>query len=395
MDKVTFEVHELPERLSLRGHSVDFIDFPEAVKLQGWRKCLDLGTTKRIVKGKTLQGSSVSLFTPGRIFAPPFDRLLASLTFMRLLRDRLRTEEYDAIVLYAVPTNGWQTILLAKRYKVPVVFRGIDIAHLIRETHFRPLVQIAERYVYRKADTLSLNNPVLASYCRREGSSPERTTVLLPGLDLEHFSPGKKKQDLLNQHGISDTDFVVVFMGTFFNFSGLDEVLIELSKRRHLMPEVKLLLIGGGDLDNEISAIVRNHGLEECVIRTGFISYQQLPEYLRLANAAICSFRPEKVANHALPWKVIQYLGIGLPVVSRRLLGLESIMNESDGIQFVDSTTEMLDVIIELRNTAEQRVTLAAKGHSFVKENFDWKKQEVKFEELILETIGNHQDECK
>jgi glycosyltransferase involved in cell wall biosynthesis len=394
MDKVTFEVHELPERLSLRGHSIDFIDFPEAVKLKGWRRCLDLQTTKRLIKEKTLQGSSVRLFTPGRVFTPPFDRLLASLTFVRLLRARLRSEKYDAIVLYAVPTNGWQTILLAKRYRVPVVFRGIDIAHLIRETTFKPFIQIAERFVYRKADTLSLNNPVLASYCVREGSSSERTTVLLPGLDLEHFSPGEKNQDLLNQYGITNTDFVIVFMGTFFNFSGLDEVLIEFSKRRHLLPQVKLLLIGGGDLDNKISALISSHQLEDCVIRTGFISYQQLPEYLRLANVAICPFRPEKVANHALPWKVIQYLGIGLPVVSTRLLGLASIMNESDGIQFVESTTEMLDVIIQLRHSVKESVTLAAKGHSFATENFDWKKQEIKFEELIREVIRNYQDEC-
>jgi glycosyltransferase involved in cell wall biosynthesis len=218
--------------------------------------------------------------------------------------------------------------------------------------------------------------------------------VLLPGLDLEHFSPGEKNQDLLNQYGITNTDFVIVFMGTFFNFSGLDEVLIEFSKRRHLLPQVKLLLIGGGDLDNKISALISSHQLEDCVIRTGFISYQQLPEYLRLANVAICPFRPEKVANHALPWKVIQYLGIGLPVVSTRLLGLASIMNESDGIQFVESTTEMLDVIIQLRHSVKESVTLAAKGHSFATENFDWKKQEIKFEELIREVIRNYQDEC-
>ncbi|GBL20105.1 hypothetical protein EMGBS4_01650, partial [Acidimicrobiaceae bacterium] len=52
--------------------------------------------------------------TPGRILPGFADRLVASLTFVPLLIRTIRSEKIDLIVLYGVPTNGWQTVLIAK-----------------------------------------------------------------------------------------------------------------------------------------------------------------------------------------------------------------------------------------------------------------------------------------
>ena len=39
----------------------------------------------------------------------------------------IREKNIDAIVLYSVPTNGLQTLRLAKKFNIPVIFRSIDI----------------------------------------------------------------------------------------------------------------------------------------------------------------------------------------------------------------------------------------------------------------------------
>jgi len=76
--------------------------------------------------------------------------------------------------------------------------------------------------------------------------------------------------------------------------------------------------------------------LDDQVIMPGFISYDELTEHLCLADVAINTFESSLVTNCALPWKVVQYLACGLPVVSTRLAGLQGLVPEGHGVLYQD-----------------------------------------------------------
>ena len=134
--KPVFEIHDYPELLSIRGHKVYFLEFPESKQLSGFFK-LDTFRTKRASNlTRAHKGSSVEVITPGRICGAPFDRLLHSATFVPVLLKTIRRTNCQAIVLYGVPTNGWQTILVAKMLNIPVLFRAIDVSSKIRKSYF-------------------------------------------------------------------------------------------------------------------------------------------------------------------------------------------------------------------------------------------------------------------
>jgi glycosyltransferase involved in cell wall biosynthesis len=111
-------------------------------------------------------------------------------------------------------------------------------------------------------------------------------------------------------------------MGSFFYFSGLPEVIIDFSKSQ--LFDTYLVLIGGGEQDEQLRALAKTQKVEERVIFTGFINFQELPGYLSMADIAINPMVQSQVANLALPNKVLQYLAAGLPVVTFQLSGLES-----------------------------------------------------------------------
>jgi len=183
--KVIYEIHELPELLSQRGHDVTLIDFPEGVSRTGWRRVLDLKTDIRPQSHRAYEGGLVEIRTPGRVAIPPADRILATFTFVPLLRKTVREKNPDVIVLYGVPTNGWQTIRVAKRFGIPVVFRALDVSHALRKSFFARLIKRAEEFIYRRADLISANNETLAEYCISHGAPQDRVKVHYPGMDLE------------------------------------------------------------------------------------------------------------------------------------------------------------------------------------------------------------------
>lgn len=334
--KVIYEIHDYPELLSLAGHEVVFIDFPEGNKPSGLARFLDLRTQVSRRQSRAHPGSSVEVRTPGRVFARPLDRLLASLTFIPLIYRVLKRERFDVVVLYGVPTNGWQTIAISKHFQVPVLFRAIDVAQSLRKSIFRPLIRFAEKYIYRNATWVSANNQALKNYCLAHGSKPETTSVDYPGLDLERFRPGPRSVSLMQKYGLNETSKVVLFMGTLYRFAGIEHFLKLFAADLKNNPSWKFLILGGGEARASIKSTVSALKLDDQVIMLGFIDYDELTEHLRLADVAINPFEPSLVTNCALPWKVVQYLACGLPVVSTRLAGLQGLVPDGHGVLYQD-----------------------------------------------------------
>lgn len=326
--KPIFEMHEFPEHLAARGHKVTFLQFDEGFKF--WRGKRQ--PVEKTISGRVLPETSITLVTPHQFGIPGLDRLYATITVWPELDRLLKTEAYDAVVLYAVPTHGHQVIQLAKKYGVPVIFRALDVSHLIRKSILSPLIKSAEKYVYQHADVLSANNPAMAEYCSELGERTAGTVVNLPPLDISHFAKAVPDEALQSELGIRPTDSVITYLGTFFHFSGLDTVIREFAGEAAKHLNAKLLLIGGGEQDKELRDLVVELKLEQRVIFTGFIPYAKLSGYLGLTTVAINPMIPGKVSHTAFPHKVIQYMASGLPVVTTKLDGLYKTFGDTSGL---------------------------------------------------------------
>jgi glycosyltransferase involved in cell wall biosynthesis len=346
--KPIFEMHEFPEHLAARGHKVTFLQFDEGFKFwQGNRQ-----PRTKTISGRVLPETTINLVTPRQFGLPGLDRLWATISVWPTLERLLKNEKFDAIVLYAVPTYGHQVIQLAKKYGVPVIFRALDVSHLIRKSMLSPLIKSAEKYVYQNADVLSANNPAMAEYCGNLGSRDHGTSVNLPPLDISHFKKSTPDVRLQNELGLKPTDLVITYLGTFFHFSGLDVVIREFSRLASKHLNAKLLLIGGGEQDRELRELASELNLADRVIFTGFIPYSKLSGYLGLTTVAINPMRPGMVSHTAFPHKVIQYMASGLPVVTTKLDGLYKTFGDTSGLTWSTGPENLIDKALALAEDA-------------------------------------------
>jgi glycosyltransferase involved in cell wall biosynthesis len=387
--KVVYEIHDFPELLALRGHDVTFVEYDEDegnLEHEGW------DTQKKVLSSISLNsrahpGSEVRVITPRRFLPGILGRLLAILLHPYVIYRELKKNRPDVVVLYAVPTNGWQTTLIAKRMKIPVVFRAIDVSHQLRKSIFSRLIVKAEKTVYKNASHISTHNYALKEYITTYGCDEDQITVLLPGVDLERFTPQPPSLQLQKSLGLSDGDQVILFMGTIFRFSGVAELIEEASELLKENPSTKFLVLGDGEDLERVRQIAKTLGLSKQVVTPGRVSYDDLAENLCVGTVAILPFLQESVTDFALPWKVAQYLGCGLPTVSINLKGLASVIPEGSGMIYVDDIPSLVQATFELLRDENQRAQLAQDARQTMVDLCNWDNQVQKLETLLLQTM--------
>jgi glycosyltransferase involved in cell wall biosynthesis len=385
--KVVYEIHDFPELLSLRGHNVSFLEYDED---EGELEHHGFGHNQNLMASfsthsRAHPGSEVRVVTPRRFLPGILGRLLAVVMHPFVIYGELRNNRPDVIVLYAVPTNGWQTTLIAKKMRIPVVFRAIDISHKLRKSVFSKLIANTERIVYQNVGHISTHNYALKEYVASYMSGLEEISVLLPGVDLERFCPKEPSKQLQQRLGIHETDQVILFMGTIFRFAGIVEFLEHAVTELRRMPSVKLLILGDGEDLGRVRKRAQELGLTGQVITPGRVPYDELAENLRLGTVAILPFLKENVTDFALPAKVAQYLSCGLPTVSVKLRGLASVIPEGSGVLYRDDLEGLASTTLELLKDLEHRNQLSKEARKTMVELCSWENQVTKFENLLSE----------
>lgn len=340
LTKPIFEMHEFPEHLAARGHDVGFVHFPEGLTREELKKL----SWKSQIAGRAISQVSISLFTPRVINGGIAGRVWQALTAFGMLRKALNEFRPDVIVSLSVPTSGWQAVKVARNHGVPLVYRALDVSHQIRKGPWRSLVKFAEKFVISNAPIISANNRAMAEYVLSSGATRSAVHVQYPPMGLSLMASGDRARGR-TKLGLPSTTKVVLYMGSFFYFSGLIEAIKTFAVNSP-GPDFRFVIVGGGEQESNIRALVSALGLENQVLLTGFIGFDELPDYLSAADVLLNPMIPGLVSHTALPNKVIQYLATGLPIVSTRLHGLVATFGEYKSITWAGTSSESMNLAL-------------------------------------------------
>ena len=377
-------MHEFPEHLAALGHEIGFVQFPEGLSQE---KVRSLGWKAKI-PGRVLPSQDLTLYTPQNAAGALLGRLKTALTFKKTFTSVVKDFSPDVVVSFSVPTSGWQALSVSKKLGIPFVFRALDVSHLIRKSVFSRLTLAAEKFIYRHASAVSANNPAMAEYCRSTGAIEAKTFVDLPPIDLSHFANGKsERSQIRSKLGITIDSKVILYMGSFFYFSGLPQLIDEFA--RSAKDSAVLVLVGGGEQDQELRQQVTNLGLRDKVLFTGFVGFNELPGYLAAADVAVNPMQSSLVSNAAFPNKVIQYLATGLAVATTRLRGLEQTFGEVPGMRYSESPDQVMRDALELSNSGDL-AALGKANQDLVAEKFSKVEAVKAFETRLRKVVENH-----
>ena len=394
LTKVVFDIHFLAEGLSLRGHRVWVIDYENT-----WRRdsLADLGSlkTREInAEPRAFPKASVCLRRPGFIKIAGLSRLSAAATHYQEIKRVIKEKKIQAIVLYSVPTNGLAAVSLARKNNIPLVFRSIDILNrLVPYPALRPMTRFLEKKVYARADMILTLTPKLSDYVSNLGANPERVKLLPMPVDTDLFHPSADTGGLRRKWGLGKAP-VIVFIGTLFDFSGLDALINQFPRLLKEIPEAKLLIVGDGPQRPKLEKIIAELGLSKQVIITGFQPYATMPQYINLAALCINSFLITDATRDIFPGKIVQYLACGKAVVATPLPGMMAVTpGEDQGVVYASSAGEMVKEIISLLKSPQRRQKLGQSGLSYVTGVHQRDKIVYQLEARLEEAIKEKQSE--
>lgn len=139
--------------------------------------------------------------------------------------------------------------------------------------------------------------------------------VVPNGVDLKklHFAAPLSRAEF----GYKEDDILLVYAGRIAIEKNLPFLLESFTGIAKAIPNVRLLLIGGGvqQYEEEIRSLVSELKIGQRVRLAGRVSYDQLPAYLAMCNIFVTASVTE-----VHPLSVIEAMGAGLPI-----MGIESV----------------------------------------------------------------------
>lgn len=350
LNKVIFEFQTMPSLLSLRGHNVYVVDYEE-----NWKKeyPFDFISPNMEIKTQRIY-APITLVRPSFIKIPVISRISAFISHYFAIEKTVKEKKINTIILYSVPTNGLQTLYLAHKYKIPVIFRSIDVLNQLVPKPLSWITKQMEKYVYRHVDMVLPINLGLLQYVVNMGAKKVETLPL--GIDAQ-FKPMNIK-GFRKEVGLENNK-VVVFVGTLPMFSGLDKVIRDFPKVLKEFPETRLLIVGDGKQRPILEKLIENYDLGGKVLITGYEKYGIIPDYINLADVCINPFDICKATKEIFPTKVIQYMSCGKNVISTPLPGLDNCKE----IMFTDNIVEGL--IKYFKEKPQYNVLKYAENHNY------------------------------
>jgi glycosyltransferase involved in cell wall biosynthesis len=388
LKKIIYEFQILPEILSMLGHEVTIIDYDDTWKTSANGEASGLRTRVHRQVHRAYAGASVTVLRPGMIRLPVISRISAAVTSGIEAYRFLRDYSPDGVLLYGLPTVGIQTLLAARQFGVPVIFRSIDILNqLVPSKVLVPVTQMMERYVYNHVDAILTVTVHLKNHVLSYGVPERRVSVLPSGVDTTMFSGGPRNHELLRNWGIGPDAPVILFMGTIYKFSGLDRVIRDLQHllSRHL--RAKLLIVGCGEGEEALRKLTHEMGMTSSVVFGGLHPYAALPDIIRSSDICINPFELNSITRDILPTKLFQYLACGKPVVATSLPGtIPFLAGEEHGMVYCS----LDDFVVRMADLLDNSAWCKELGQNGVKvtgANYEWIR--------IAETVASRMAELR
>jgi glycosyltransferase involved in cell wall biosynthesis len=337
---------------------------------------------------RAVDNSNIDLIRTAHIQVPYLRRISSLITNFFGMLKLFRKNRPDIIFGFSL-TNGVIGLLLSKLYGIPFVFYYIDKLHTLVPLQFvRKIAKFFSQLLFKYSDKIIVVTKSLQRYILNEGIKPEKVKILLNGVSLENTVVNKSKlENLKKQYSLKENDFVLFFMGYFYDFAGLKEII------DHYNSDVisgklkfKFFLIGDGGIYNQL--------IKHCeeikanwVYFTGRLPFFEITEYIELADLCLMSFDLNEVTREITPVKIMEYMAMKKPVLSNSLPGVINEIGKDNGVIYAKNQVDLIKKIKHLSLDKEKLREIGQDGFKLIEEYYSWPVILLDFKKMLINQI--------
>ncbi len=275
------------------------------------------------------------------------------------IKSLLRREAFDLVHLHE-PLSSFLTLCILHLSKSA----NIGTFHAYREgTKIYGASKFFLRRWFRKLDgRIAVSRPAMKFVSTH---FPGEYQIIPNGIDVDHFAADvppfpQWKDGMIN----------ILFVGRMEKRKGLKYLLSAFSDLKWSYPNLRLLVVGPGNLDEDSQRILSARNPQDIVFLGG-VTYSDLPRYYRTADI----FCAPATGKESFGIVLGEAMAAGRPIVATNIDGFASVMtHDEEGLLVEPKKADLLaESIATLVQHPEMRARMGARGRERVEE-FRWGK---------------------
>jgi PEP-CTERM/exosortase A-associated glycosyltransferase len=182
------------------------------------------------------------------------------------------------------------------------------------------LTRALETQVARAADALFTICHGLKDDLAARGIPAERIHVMPNGVDLTLFGDPPPRDDALaGELGIAPGAPVIGYIGSFYAYEGVDDLIAAMPILRQSHPDARLLLVGAGPMADSWRAAAAALPEPEALIFTGRVPHAEVERYYSLVDVLAYPRKGQRLTDLVTPLKPLEAMA------QRRLVAASSV----------------------------------------------------------------------
>lgn len=171
--------------------------------------------------------------------------------------------------------------------------------------------------------------------------------------------------------------FTLLYQGAVNVGRGIEETIGALG----MLEGVRLVIVGGGDVMDEVKALVKEKGVEDRVDIVGRVPFTALPEYMADADMGLALFKDMSLNyRYALPNRVFDFIHARLPILGSKLPEIERIVEGEDvGVCIETLTAESIAEAVRRVISEPELLKKWKENMGRVAEVYTWERDSEKF----------------
>lgn len=291
-------------------------------------------------------------------------------------------EKPDIIHAHSPALNGVAAIRAGSRLGVPVVYevRGFwedaAVSHgTSREGGLRyRLTRAMETWALKRADAVTCICEGIRGDLIDRGIPPEKITMVPNAVDADRFTPIEARDGALEErYGLADRK-VLAFIGSFYAYEGLDLLVAAMPKLLQARPDVRLLLVGGGQVADDLKRQVAGLGVTDQVVMTGRVPHEQVEAHYSLADILVYPRKPMRITELVTPLKPLEAMAQKRLLVASDVGGHRELIQDGvTGVLFrAGDVDDLVAKVLNLLESEERWPAIREAGRSFVERERTW-----------------------
>jgi PEP-CTERM/exosortase A-associated glycosyltransferase len=305
----------------------------------------------------------------------------------------------DVLHAHSPSLNAIAALRAGKKFGIPVVYEvrafwedaAVDHGTASENGLRYRLTRALETYALKQADAVTTICEGLRRDIVARGIPADKVTVIPNAVDIDKFVVGGvADQDLKSKLGLQGTR-LIGFIGSFYAYEGLDILLRAVPALTARLPDLRVLLVGGGPQDAQLRQLARDLGIVDKVVFTGRVPHDQVQMYYDLLDVLVYPRLSMRLTDLVTPLKPLEAMAQGRVLAASDVGGhLELIADGKTGVLFkADDPQSLADKVGALLEAQSQWPALRAAGREYVESERNWPVSVARYKNIYGRLTGS------